>query len=102
MQSKRADSSPSRSPFVGYREPSQIPQVVHDVEWVIANKPIDGILQIGCQHPLAVANLLHLGVIVVLNLQLVHVVLGDAAHVIVQSLDEFLLAQQVKLFLFTS
>ena len=57
----------------GERDCSVILQVVHDIERVIHNKPFDSVLKISRQHLLAVADLLRLGVIIVLNLQLVHV-----------------------------
>lgn len=75
---------------------SVVAEVVHDVEGVINNEPLDGVLEVRSQHLLAVDDLFHIRVVVVLNLQLVHIELGDAGAVI-QPLHEFLLAQQVEL-----
>jgi len=75
---------------------SVVAEVVHDVEGVVNNEPLDGVLEVRSQHLLAVDNLFYIRVVVVLNLQLVHIELGDAGAVI-QALHEFFLAQQVEL-----
>lgn len=58
-------------------------EVVHNVEGVVDDEPLDGVLEVRRQHLLAVGYLFRLRVVVVLDLQLVHVKLGNSAGIVV-------------------
>lgn len=62
-------------------------QVLHNVNRVIHDEPLNSVLQVRQKHRLAVLDLLRLSIIVVLNLKLVHVIPADS-RTLIQVLHE--------------
>ena len=74
---------------------SHAAEVLDDVEGVVHDEPVNGVLEVSLEHAPAVNNLLVLCVVVVLNLKLVHVVSADGGTR-VQMFQESFLAQHVE------
>ena len=70
-------------------------QIVDNVERIVNDEPFDGVLEVGRQHSLAVVDLLQLGVVIVFNLELVHVEVRNSC-LVVKMFQEFLLTQEIK------